>query len=441
MMTPLKLKRLLEKHPNSKSFEELNFEYTDPFDDESLVLNGFGDIYTFFYENDRSWVRLIEENSGILSFQDFRTSHEWHKLCYEEILRIIKMLPNIEDLSIFNKVFSQSEFHDNNRGFSGYMHAKLPKVKFLADLFIRNGELEVSGALTYYKYRNYTNFNINEPQFLKGYFLAMQFENQEEFKLVLKKETYYDKYKLEIGKISDEGQQLLLSQKELLDENEELLKNLIAEKKASLSLLEGDYRVTHSDFDSLKSKMFNSLKSKFDNQFETAAKKHQDLEELYGEKLAFEKPADLWSTRANDSFKRANILLTVFAILLVFFSWCLYQILMEVPSGVYASFMKGKDHSAAIRWSIIFVTFISFGAFGLRNILKAMFSAFHIARDCNERHALTNFYLSLLKSGSIEKEQRSLVMQSLFSRTDTGLLKDDNGPTMPTEIKAFTGKT
>ena len=33
--------------------------------------------------------------------------------------------------------------------------------------------------------------------------------------------------------------------------------------------------------------------------------------------------------------------------------------------------------------------------------------------------------------GSIKEENRKLILQSLFSRTDTGLLKDDSGPTMP----------
>ena len=31
-------------------------------------------------------------------------------------------------------------------------------------------------------------------------------------------------------------------------------------------------------------------------------------------------------------------------------------------------------------------------------------------------------------------EDRKLIMQSLFSRADTGLLKDDSGPTMPSDF-------
>ena len=62
-----------------------------------------------------------------------------------------------------------------------------------------------------------------------------------------------------------------------------------------------------------------------------------------------------------------------------------------------------------------------------------MFSSFHLARDAEERHTLTFFYLALLKDTEVKDEDRKLILQSLFSRTDTGLLKEDSGPTMPSD--------
>lgn len=90
-----------------------------------------------------------------------------------------------------------------------------------------------------------------------------------------------------------------------------------------------------------------------------------------------------------------------------------------------------NDKSIAIRWSIIFVTFLSFLAFGIRALTKVTFSSFHLARDAEERERLTFVYLALIKDASIDKSDRQLIMQSLFSRADTGLLKDDSSPTMP----------
>lgn len=62
-----------------------------------------------------------------------------------------------------------------------------------------------------------------------------------------------------------------------------------------------------------------------------------------------------------------------------------------------------------------------------------MFSSLHLARDSEERHTLTYFYLALLNETTITEDDRKLILQSLFSRSDTGLLKEDSGPTMPTD--------
>ena len=35
---------------------------------------------------------------------------------------------------------------------------------------------------------------------------------------------------------------------------------------------------------------------------------------------------------------------------------------------------------------------------------------------------------------SMDSEDRKLILQSLFSRSDTGLLKEDSGPTMPNDF-------
>jgi hypothetical protein len=40
-------------------------------------------------------------------------------------------------------------------------------------------------------------------------------------------------------------------------------------------------------------------------------------------------------------------------------------------------------------------------------------------------------YLALIKEKAIEPKEREIVLQALFSRADTGLLKTEGGPTMP----------
>jgi hypothetical protein len=164
-----------------------------------------------------------------------------------------------------------------------------------------------------------------------------------------------------------------------------------------------------------------------------------DLEKTYEEKLRLEKPAVYWSKRAEKLKKEGWNAIHWLIGLVVFACLTLYSLLWLTPEGMLLSFIKGD--AQAIKWSIIYVTFISFLAFGIRALNKVAFSSFHLARDSEEREQLTYVYLSLLKDNSIDEKDRSLILQSLFSRAETGLLKDESGPTMPNDLTSkFFGK-
>ena len=60
------------------------------------------------------------------------------------------------------------------------------------------------------------------------------------------------------------------------------------------------------------------------------------------------------------------------------------------------------------------------------------FSSYHLQRDAEEREQLTHLYLSLINEGAdLDTDSRSIVLQSLFSRVDSGLISGDSSPTMP----------
>jgi hypothetical protein len=121
-------------------------------------------------------------------------------------------------------------------------------------------------------------------------------------------------------------------------------------------------------------------------------------------------------------------------------SLLLASILIVSPDWIFNTVFKGNS-IAVVRWSIVFITLISLIAFSVRALTKYMFSSFHLARDAEERHTLTFFYLALLKDTDVNDEDRKLILQSLFSRVETGLLKDDSSPTMPSDgISKFINK-
>ena len=52
-------------------------------------------------------------------------------------------------------------------------------------------------------------------------------------------------------------------------------------------------------------------------------------------------------------------------------------------------------------------------------------------RNAEESEKLTYFYLSLLSENRVDESSRDIILQALFSRTETGLLAGDSTPSMP----------
>ena len=66
-----------------------------------------------------------------------------------------------------------------------------------------------------------------------------------------------------------------------------------------------------------------------------------------------------------------------------------------------------------------------------------IFSSFHLMRDAEEREQLTYLYLSLIheskeNNSTVTDESKDMILQTLFSRTETGLLNQAQGPQIPT---------
>ena len=167
--------------------------------------------------------------------------------------------------------------------------------------------------------------------------------------------------------------------------------------------------------------------------------KHEiDMDQIkksHNEQLEFEVPLRTWLKASKGYNKQGKEFLRLLVGLTLFSSVALVLILLFTPDKVLLMF-SGQDKSAAIRWSFTFFILIGFLAYSIRAVAKAMFSSFHLARDADERALLTKYYLGLIRKGSLEPSDRAIVMQSLFSRSDTGMLKDDGSPTMAGDLIA-----
>lgn len=300
-----------------------------------------------------------------------------------------------------------------------------PKIQLIIEVSNEYGNDAGTGAYYYFK-ESYALGSLNISNF-KGLCIAYEFETE-------KKSAIFSRTKKEIQGINklNEKYQAVIS-----EINSQHVKHLAATNANLKSHLEET-----DSFRNAKETLFDDWYSnaqKTNSDFENVAKnKIFELEEIYEKKLQLQAPAKYWDKKSKEYLRQAiltrNILTFIIAVFGAFFA----SILVISPDWIFKTVFEGNKISI-VRWSVVFIALISLLVFIVKAITKIMFSSFHLARDAEERHTLTFFYLALLNDpkSEIKDEERKMIIQSLFSRVDTGLLKGDSSPEMPND---FLGK-
>jgi len=167
--------------------------------------------------------------------------------------------------------------------------------------------------------------------------------------------------------------------------------------------------------------------NKFDGQFKIWSDEITNLEKTYKEKLRLEPAASYWKTKAEDYKKLGNrwafILSGFVAVGLGIFGVLFYTWVNAQATAISIDSLQGV---------VLFITLLSVYAFAIKALSKLVFSSYHLQRDAEEREQLTYLYLSLThEKDDFDTDARSIVLQALFSRADTGLISGDSSPTMP----------
>jgi len=186
-----------------------------------------------------------------------------------------------------------------------------------------------------------------------------------------------------------------------------------------------DQNQKHLDLLEAKKKEYNLLEKDFADFVEFCHAEKEAIEKTYDAHLKLAKPAEYWAqmeTKYNDNGKlwlTWTIRVAVIAVILL-----IAMILLLNPFDL-------NEWVDGIRTTVLITTLITIFTFIIRFTSKMATSSFHLARDAKEREQLSYFYLALIRGGAVQESERHLVISSLFSRADTGLLKGDSSPEMP----------
>lgn len=261
--------------------------------------------------------------------------------------------------------------------------------------------------------KNTVNFHYNYSDTLEGFYTALVF-----------KKSFVDIYKFN-------EQDVLALEKSVFDAN------------ASYAELNSRYTNSFLEHETMIEALKNQTEehiTKMNNDstsfFEECTKRRTELEVLYNEKLKLEEPAKYWQEMENDYKRKARFWVIMSVIVALVTMLGLVVVLALLPN----LFSKDSHWIDVFKNSAIITIFLSVAVYILRLFVKLATSSFHLARDAKERNKLAYFYLALIVKGAVNEKERSIILNALFSRADTGLLKGDSAPTMPTGVTEIIGK-
>lgn len=409
-MTLKELRKTINDSEDSEYLNEIEVDIDYSHLNYSHKLVGLSDIYSFVLNQVKGWNSHEDLNYILLHSKNH----------FEEIkYKIEYLINNLNNRNLTSDIREIKHFLERNSvsNTAIFIH-DCPEAAFLTKLTNKLSHDEITGAYDYIIGKN-INTNIKYNYF-NGLLKAYEFKNQD---LEILQRRHAEK--ISLGKIRQQFQEHIteaeLQLNEYLKDTKENLINHIEENDK----LKKENNHTYQEW-------YNSIIKKFDDFYAESAKKILDKENLYREKLKLEEPAKYWKNRAEELKKEGNKWSKYLFIAVSMGATSLFFLLWLIPDGMFLKLFKGE--ASAIKWTIVYITFISFIAYSIKILAKLTFSTYHLSRDSEEREQLSYFYLALKKDSEISDEERQLILQSLFSRSDTGLLKEDSSPTMPSSI-------
>ena len=387
---------------------ELNYPQTGI---NNLILEGIVSVYNYFYDESKKW----EKEKDLISY--FESS----KVFFVSILEIcVKLLVNNN-----NNNNNYYYYESNIESLVNKLKSKVHSGQYI--FFYNTTETNFIKEL----YSKFPNSIHAAAQFLAGDSFKKGFDQD----IIVGINQAYE-FGMQDPKLTQrrasENRSILVLRDEFNDvinnaQNtfKKLSSNFIEEKESKKITFEEVLKEKESAF----SNWFTETQEEFLTFYEKSKQSIVDNENLYKEKLKLEAPAKYWNERASKlkgEGKKWLIGLILCSIISISVLGCA---LYFISDGTLKDLFESSG--SAIRWSVVFVTFVSFLAFAIRIFAKLTFSSYHLVRDAEEREQLAYVYLALKKEENIDDKERYLIMQSLFSRADSGLLKDDASPTMP----------
>ena len=189
---------------------------------------------------------------------------------------------------------------------------------------------------------------------------------------------------------------------------------------------------TSDEFDIWKNDFkenINDWRDEIDEWKEKMEKKLTILENTYKEKLKFEAPETLWNEKAENygcAYKLWGFFVILLSTAIVYF---VNKIITEFYFNSKINSISDNDILNYFPKTFLFVGILSLALYVLRVFVKITLSNKHLQLECEQKAALTRFYQALVHDGkNINENERLIIFNALFSKTESGLIKLSDTP-------------
>lgn len=342
-----------------------------------------------------------------------------------KIFNFFTYFTNIEDITdeilysqIYYNITNSNEYFENKRKYLINIEAPINKDKNFIKIiefykYYQEQKFDnISLAIEYYiliyrrpemagNYLNNTNLYCYYPAF---YYL------KEQFNLEASNTQIDDEINILKKEVSVIEEAIPKRKNEILNYMEAISKGLDIWKSGFLDDVE-NWRIKINEWQKEKENKLNAL------------------EKAYNEKLKLEAPEKLWNEKAKNygcAYKLWGFFVILFSAAIVYF---VNKIITEFYFNSKLNSISDNDILNYFPKTFLFVGILSLALYVLRVFVKITLSNKHLQLECEQKAALTRFYQALVYKGqNINANERLIIFNALFSKTESGLIKLSDTP-------------
>ena len=360
---------------------------------KKFTFTSLSQLYEFLEQEEKFW----REQSARLETEK-RTRHHGYFQCasgLEEIKKVIDswrdQLSGWDEEQLAQQTQNLQQQHSDFLK-TGWLWSNHPYTKPFIEYHLKHG-MRVAGA--FIDYVTSGRLSISTKEGFLGTLLAYEFFHQDSYRA-----SRHEEEKRSLDELHDQVLDRLVKLREQFEFQE-----------------------------SRNGQQHRRQQAEFVQQMNTWKQEVQNLEQFYRKVLRWKEPAKHWEKAAAEH-KRQGLI----AIGALSFSVIVGLVLL---GGFIYSWLQGQKIGIdlnTLHGIVLFGSIMTIYGFFVRVLSRLSFSSFHLMRDAKEREQLTYLYLSLSEEDHPDLETRHIVLQSLFSRSQTGLLTNESGPSIPSEV-------